>query len=707
MNWCCCRKKSDLRRLLAFSCLAGIAVSIPGWACAQGIDATPTMVVIKGNRTSMLSTTKSSSAGTITKTQVSEYPVLRPGEVLQLVPGVVVVAHAAAGKANQYYLRGFQLDHGDMFLTEVDGVPVNMVTHAHGPGYTDLNWLIPEMIEGIDYSKGPYYADKGDFDNAGSANIRLADAPPAQIKVETGGDGYGRIFGTDTLALGTGRLSGAVEYMHDDGPWTVKNNYRRYNGQLRYSVGDSANGYSVTLQGYSGIWNGGDQIPLRGVEEGLYSRFAVLDPNTGGSSTHYSLAAQWHETDAGGRTLAQIYALNYSLNLFSNFTYDIDPNGDEIDERDSRWSYGGKIERDINGSYLGEGTVDRFGVQLRYDDIGLTLNHTIARQLYYHVLSDRVFEAMLSPWWENTTHWNDKLTSTIGLRLDNLGYQVNSDTAANSGRGTQAVLSPKFGLHYKIGSKTDVFYQAGYGISSEDVRGATETVTPGPTAYGGGESVVPTAAITRNRGEEIGLHTSLIPGLDTTASFWVLMSDNEFVFDGDSGAVAASGRPGQRAGFEWNNRWQPTDWLDVTGDIAISSARYTDKNNPVGDEIPESVRFMTNGEATLHDLKGLPDTSFTLGWRYLGPRYLIEDGSIMSSAATTYNLRVSHSVTPHLSLTLSVLNLLNGKYYDAEYYYGSCLKGENCAATNGQGIPDHMIHPGERREFRLALAKTF
>ncbi|MFT4077439.1 MAG: TonB-dependent receptor [Asticcacaulis sp.] len=673
----------------------------------SGTSETGTTIVVKGSRASMMGTKNSSSAGTITSTQVSEYPVLRPGEVLQLVPGVVVVAHAAAGKANQYYLRGFQLDHGDMFLSEVDGVPVNMVTHAHGPGYNDLNWLIPEAIGGIDYTKGPYYADKGDFDNAGSADIKIADIMPGEIKLEAGGDGYARALLMNTFKAGKGNLAGAFEYMHDDGPWTVKNNYRRYSGILRYSQGDSAQGYSITLQGYSGIWNGGDQVPLRGIEDGSYDRYEVLDPYTGGSSTRYSLFGNWHKTDVHGRTDIEVYAVNYSMDLFSNFTYYMDPNGDEQRQQDFRWIYGGKYEREIDGAYLGQNTRDRFGVQLRYDSINLQLDHTIERQAYYHVLTDQVHEIMLSPWWENTIEWDDRLTSTFGVRLDNLAFQVNSDTTANSGKGDQSVVSPKFGLRYRLDGKTDLFFQSGYGISSQDVRGVVNTVTPGPVEHGGGDPTSRTLAIYQNKGGEIGLHSRAIPHLDSSVSLWFLASENEFAFDGDSGAVVGSGRPGQRWGFEWNNRWQPVNWLDITGDIALSTARYTDKGNEAGDQIPESVRFMTNGEATLHDLKGLPGTSFTLGWRYIGPRYLIEDGSVMASAATTFNLRAEKALTPNLSVTLAVLNLADAKYYDAEYYYGSCLKGEDCTATDGEGYADHMVHPGEPREFRVSIQRTF
>ena len=702
---------SNNRNLTVF--LTILLSSSPGSAQTQADQASPShnanieTIEVVGKRPSNLATASSASAGTITGTQVQELPILRPGEVLQLVPGMVVVAHAAAGKANQYYLRGFELDHGDMFLTQVDGVPINMVTHAHGPGYTDLNWLIPELIGSVDYNKGPYYADRGDFANAGSADIHVVDSLPAPfLKQEIGGDGYARLLGADSLNIGPGTLLLGAEYMHDDGPWTVSNDYRRRNGIIRYSQGDASDGFSLTLQGYRGNWRGGDQIPLRGIDDGQYSRFAVLNPDTGGTSSRYSLYGNWHETDDNGRTDAVLYTVHYTLDLFSDFTYFLDPNGDEIRENDRRWIFGGHITREIDSAYLGDSTQDRFGVEVRDDDIHTFLNHVIDSQPYYHVRSDQIDETMISPWWENKISWNDWFTTTVGVRGDLLVYADHSDLAVNSGNGIAWKPSPKVGMRFGPWDETDIYVQAGLGISSEDIRGVTSTVVAGPAEFGGGTPTVQTQAMTRNRGAEIGVHTKVIPGLDTTLSFWVLESQNEFVFDGDSGAVDASGRPGRRYGIEWNNRWQPTDWLDVTADVAFSRAQYLDQNNPIGNQIPESVRSVASGEATVHDLSWLPDADATLGWRYLGPRYLIEDASIQSKPALVFNARLEYHLTPDIKLGAQILNLFDTKYFDAEYYYATRLSNE-LATVGPQGKDGYVVHPGEPREFRFSITESF
>jgi outer membrane receptor protein involved in Fe transport len=696
-------KSAQTRAVLCLPCAA--VLLCPAFALAQSQQMEE--IVVTSARASNLATQSSASAGTITATQVAELPILRPGEVLQLVPGMVVVAHAAGGKANQYYLRGFELDHGDMFLTEVDGVPVNLVSHAHGPGYTDLNWLIPELIGGVDYTKGPYYADEGDFANAGSANIRIIDSlNQALLKQEVGGNGYARLLGADSFKVGLGTLLLGVEYMHDDGPWTIGNNYRRRNGIVRYTEGDTSNGFSLTLQGYRGNWRGGDQVPLRGLDENLYPRYAVLNPDTGGTSSRYSLYGNWHETDDIGHTDAVLYAVHYTLDLRSDFTYFLDPNGDEIRQNDRRWIYGGHIDRSIDGTYLGEGTQDRIGVELRDDDIHNALDHLIDGQPYYHVRFDQIDQTMVSPWWENRIAWNGWFSTTVGVRADVLVYADHSDTIGNSGNGVAWKPSPKVGMRFGPWDQTDIYIQAGLGISSEDIRGVTSTTVPGPVAFGGGVSTSPTLPLTRNRGAEVGIHSKAIPGLDTTLSFWVLESQNEFVFDGDSGAVSASGRPGRRYGIEWNNRWQPAGWLDVTADIAISRARYIDQNKPLGDQIPESVRWTASGEATVHDLPWLPETSATLGWRYLGPRYLIENASIQSKPSLVFNARLDYALTPDIALGVQILNLFDTRYFDAQYYYATRLRTE-LTTVGPSGQDGFVVHPGEPRELRFSITERF
>ena len=710
-----------------------VLLALPQGAAGQTPAPTDlTTVVVTGRRVSALGTEVSASAGTITHDQVQEQPILRPGEILQLVPGMVVVQHAAGGKANQYYLRGFELDHGDMFSTWVDGVPVNEPSHAHGPGYTDLNWLIPEFVDHIDFEKGPYDPGRGDFASAGAADLHLVDSVPAPfLKEEIGTDGWIRLLGAGSTAVGPGTLFLGAEYTHYDGPWTVGDDYRKRNGIVKYSQGDAEDGFSVTAQAYRGNWLGNDQVPLAAIESGQIPLYGTEDPSTGGTSSRDSLYADWHETDPAGRTLATLYAVHYTLNLYANFTEALffPVEGDGQQQNDRRWTYGGHVERDLDGDYLGAGTRDRFGFELRDDDIHTFLNRVEDRIVWAQVRADQVDEAMLSPWYENTIAWTSWLSTVEGVRADVLVYADHSDTEENSGNGVAWRPSPKIGARFGPWDGTLLFLQAGLGISSEDIEGVTSTVQPGPygnpgaadpatgraypttakcpvllpgTSIGGGCPAIPEQALTRNRGAEIGLHATGVPGLDTTLSFWLLESRNEFVYDGDFGAVTASGRPGRRWGVEWNNRWQPTSWLDVTADLAVSRAHYLDQDDPAGNQIPESVRAMTAGQATLHDLPWLADTKWTLGWRYLGPRFLTPDGTVQSRPSLVFNARAEYDVAPGLSVGAEILNLFDAHYYDAEYWYQYRLPGQSLAGRSG-----YVVHPAEPLQLRFSLTERF
>jgi outer membrane cobalamin receptor len=709
-------------RIFAATALA----ALPSFASAQTQPQTSLdTVVVSGRRVSELGTETSASAGTITHDQVQEQPTLRPGEILQLVPGLVVVQHAAGGKANQYYLRGFEMDHGDMFSTWVDGVPVNEPSHAHGPGYTDLNWLIPEFVDHIDFEKGPYYADRGDFASAGAADIHLVDAVPTPfLKEEVGTDGWIRLLGADSAQVGLGTLFLGAEYTHYDGPWVGGDNYRKRNGIVKYTQGDADNGFTVTAQAYRGNWLGNDQVPLEAIQSGQVPLYGSEDPSTGGTSARYSLYGQWHETDDTGRTQATLYAVHYMLNLYANFTdalfFPIE--GDGQQQNDRRWTYGGHVERDLTGDYLGQGTEDRLGFELRDDNIHSFLNRVEDNLIWAPVRQDQVDETMISPWYENDIAWTDWFSTFEGVRADILVYSDQSDTVQNSGNGIAWRPSPKIGAKFGPWSATSFYIQAGLGISSEDIEGVTSTVQPGPYAnpgvvsptsakcpvfvpnytIGGGCPTTPEQALTRNRGAEIGVHTSWIPGLDTTLSLWTLESENEFVYDGDFGAVTASGRPGRRWGIEWNNRWQPTGWMDVTADLALSRAHYLDQNDPLGNQIPESVRSMTAGQVTLHDLAALPDTTWTLGWRYLGPRFLIADSTAQSTPSLVFNTKAEYAITPKLSIGAEILNLFNAHYYDAEYWYQYRLSGQPFGGKTG-----YVVHPAEPLQVRFSIMERF
>ena len=299
--------------LAAFGTAAAAQVGPPPQAAARLEP-----VLVQGHYDNAVGTSDAASQGSVTARLIENRPTLRPAEVLEFVPGVIVSQHSGDGKANQYYLRGFNLDHGTDFATFVDGMPVNMPTHAHGHGYSDLNWLMPELVNRIDYRKGPYYAEEGDFSSAGSARMRLFDGLPRGIASLTlGAHRYQRLLVADstTNAVGPGRLLYALEAAHNDGPWENPERFHRLNGMLRYSFGDGRDRSSLTAMAYSAGWHSTDQIPRRAVEQGLVGRFGAVDPSDGGRTARYSLSYGFERRLDDGVFRINAYAIQSRLDL--------------------------------------------------------------------------------------------------------------------------------------------------------------------------------------------------------------------------------------------------------------------------------------------------------------------------------------------------------------------------------------------------------
>src|SRR5262249_25899276 len=282
---------------------------------------------------SLVGIADAATQGTISGAQLDERPISRPGEVLETVPGLVISQHSGEGKANHYYLRGFNLDHGTDFATTIAGIPVNMPSHAHGQGYSDLNFLIPELVGGVQYQKGPYAARDGDFATAGSANIQyINELERGYAGVVGGNEGYARVLYAQSPRLGDGTLLYAFEFSHENGPWVNPDNSHKYNGVLRYSQKNGDGDFSVTAMGYQNEWNSTDQVPGRAISSGAISRFGAIDPTDGGDTRRYSLAAEWSKTGESSFTRVTAYGVDSHLRLYSNFTYKLeDPvNGDQF-----------------------------------------------------------------------------------------------------------------------------------------------------------------------------------------------------------------------------------------------------------------------------------------------------------------------------------------------------------------------------------------
>ena len=636
------------------------------------------------------------SEGAITARQLETRPLLRPGEVLEAVPGLVVSQHSSEGKANQYYLRGFNLDHGTDFAVSVAGVPVNMPSHGHGQGWSDVNFLIPELISGVQFKKGPYYADEGDFSTAGAANISYVNRLDRPfVRVGGGADGYRRVLGAASPTLGAGHLLVALELGHNDGPWENPEDYRRVNGIVRYSQGDARQGFSLTAMGYDARWTATDQVASRAVSSGLISRFGTLDPSDGGRTHRYTFSGEMQRSDATSTTRVVGYAMEYGLDLFSNFTYFLaDPvNGDQFEQVDERRVVGGRVSHRRRATWLGRTLEHGLGVQLRHDWIGpLGLYGTRQRERLSVTRDDRVRQTSAGVYYQGELQLTETLRATAGLRGDVFRFDVRSHIPANTGTASAGLLSPKLGVAFAPARTVELYANVGYGYHSNDARGATITVDPVT-----GDPAGRVTPLVRTRGGEVGLRTIVVPKVQTTVAVWGLTLDSELVFVGDAGTTEA-GRPSRRYGIEWANYYTPWPWLAFDADLSWSSARFTDAD-PVGRVIPGAVRTVATIGASLTDLR-----RFSGGFRlrYLGPRALIEDRSVESRRSTLVNLEAGYRLTPRARLVLDVLNLFDSRSSDIDYFYASRLPGESTA-----GIDDFHTHPVQPRTARIGLRVDF
>jgi outer membrane receptor protein involved in Fe transport len=638
----------------------------------------------------------SSSQGAITARQLDARPVMRSGEILETVPGVVISQHSGEGKANQYYLRGFNLDHGTDFATTLAGMPVNMPTHGHGHGYSDLNFLIPELVSGVQFAKGPYFADQGDFATAGSANINYASVVDRPIVRVGGGDqGFARAMVAASPGVGKGHLLAALEVEHNDGPWLRPDDYRKVNGVVRYSHGDAVNGLSLTGMAYRAKWNSTDQVPLRAIDEGIIDRLGALDTSDGGDTYRYSGSVEWQRTRNNAATKITAYGIGYDLNLFSNFTFFLDDpeHGDQFHQGDHRFVSGAKASYRRIGRWGGREVQNTVGVQLRNDDItNVGLYHTEARQLLNTIRQDAVLQTSGAGYAQNEIVWAPWLRSLAGLRLDGYRFKVNAGDPDNGGVKRAGIVSPKGGVVIGPFSGTELYANAGLGFHSNDARGAT--ITRDPVS---GDAVDPVTPLVRAKGAEVGVRTVAIPHLQTSLTAWTLSLASELLFVGDAGTTEA-GRPSHRYGIEFANYYAPRPWLILDGDVSWSNAQFTDIS-PVGGHIPGSVATVVSGGATLDSLHNVFGS---IRLRYFGPRALIEDDSVRSRATSLINLEGGYRITKGLKIAVDVFNLLDAKDSDIDYYYTSRLFNEPA-----DGVDDVHLHPALPRTARVSLILGF
>ena len=688
--------RPSLQNILPLAGLAWLACSAINPARAD--DQILQKVFVDGSRANQLGVTDAASAGSVTQQELAARTVYRPGEILEAAPGLIVSQHSGEGKANQFYLRGFNLDHGTDLRTSVDDMPVNQRSHAHGQGWTDLNFLIPELAVRLDYKKGPYSAEEGDFASAGTASVVYANRLLQGVTtVSAGQHGYGRVLVADSVDTNIGNRSGsllyALEVLHNDGPFAHPDDYQKLNAVLRYSEGYANNGFNISLMAYRANWNSTDQIPLRAVQDGQVGRNDAIDPTDGGQSHRYSLSGAWRRTTDDSSSKVNAYIIANQLDLFSNFTYFMDDpvHGDQFAQPDKRVTSGLNASHSWHQHSDTGNSATTIGLQLQNDNIFNGLYNTQARQRLSTTRQDHIVESSAGLYIENNTRWNADFRTVAGVRLDSYRFNVQSDLAANSGKANDHLLSPSLNLIYGPWQTAELYANIGNGFHSNDARGATIRIDPKT-----GEAVDKVAPLVRSRGMELGARSSWMPGVQTSLSVYRLDFESELTYAGDAGATEA-GRPSRRYGVELSNYYKMLKWLSIDLDLAYARARSRD-DAPEGNYIAGAIEGTGQLALTVDD--GGP-YSGSLKLRFFGPRPLIEDNSVRSKPSMTVNGRLGWKIKKGLTLELEAFNLTNRRDSAIDYYYPSQLKGE---ATP---VDDIHFHPVESRSLRATLVKNF
>jgi hypothetical protein len=650
---------------------------------------------VEGRADDLIGLARSASFGHVGIEEIDRRPLLREGELLEMVPGLIMTQHSGDGKSNQMFLRGFNLDHGTDFRTQVEGMPVNLPTNAHGQGYTDLNFMIPELVDYLEFKKGVYYAETGDFSSAGSARFRLARSLPRSFfKLEAGERAYSRAAAGGSKQIGPGTLLVAGELKGYDGFWDVPQNLRKRSGCLRYTLDRGGQELSLLAMAYRNDWDASDQIPLRAVEAGAITAQGQIDSTLSGASGRYSLSASWHRHGAVTYQFADVYYIHYDLELFSNFTYFLDDpdRGDQFEQSEKRHIIGASFEHNHPVDWWSRFHLITAGVQTRFDAIrGVGLYKTVDLQRHTTVREDDVLESGTGAYVSLESSWTPRLRTVLGLRGDVYWFDVDSSIAANSGSRSDGIVSPKLTVAWRRWPWGEIYLNGGLGFHSNDARGTTISVDPVS-----GDPVAAVDPLVRSRAAEAGFRLQPHSALSSTVALWWLELDSELLYVGDAGGTEASDGS-RRIGVELTNFVRP--WRSLTADLDLSFSRARFFDVPAGeDRIPGALESVITAGVAWEPSDGWHGA---LRVRHLGEYPLIEDDSVRARSTTLWNASAGYT-THGVRFALQVLNLFDSDDADIQYYYPSRLPAEGAA-----GVEDVHFHPVEPRQFRAGVRWGF
>ena len=617
---------------------------------------------------------KLSAMNVISKIDLQTSPVNSSQEILRKVPGLFIGQHAGGGKAEQIFLRGFDIDHGTDIAISVDGMPVNMVSHAHGQGYADLHFLIPDVIEKIDFGKGTYYADKGDFATAGYVAFNTKEkVDKSYISLEAGQFNSSKIVGVFNLLENKKNQYAylATEYILTDGPFDSPQNFSRINLFGKYtSVLSDNSKFSITGSHFTSKWDASGQIPQRLIDNGTISRFGAVDNTEGGNTSRSTInVAYTKHIDENSFIKNNFFYSKYQFELYSNFTFFLnDPiNGDQIRQKESRdlFGFNSELNKKVNNSLF------QFGFGLRSDATKNTeLSHTLGRYTTLQMLKLGDIDQKNIFSYVNTEFNFGKLKINPALRLDyfKFSYQDKLSPIFKTQSEDKVKLSPKLNFIYTENNNLQFYLKSGLGFHSNDTR-----VVVAQT----GKEILPTAI-----GSDIGSIFKPIPRLLINSAIWYLYLQQEFVYVGDEAIVEPSGKS-RRMGFDFGLRYQLTDWLFLNTDLNYTYARSIDA--PKGENyIPLAPDFTSTGGITVNKWKHF---SGGINYRYLKSRPANEDNSIVAKGYTVMDMNVNYEMKNFI-FGLSAENIFNIKWNETQFATESQLKNET------QSVEEIHFTPG-------------
>ena len=628
-------------------------------------------------------------------------PITNSQEVLRIVPGLFIGQHAGGGKAEQIFLRGFDIDHGTDIRLTVDGMPVNMVSHAHGQGYADLHFVIPELIQGVDFKKGTYNADKGNFATAGWADFRTKNTiENSFLKVEGGQyNTYRAVGGLDLLGQkGKDRNQSAYlasEYSFSDSYFDNPQNFKRVNIVGKFH-GHLTGNTNLTLTGstFWSKWNHSGQIPDRAIESGLTGFFGSVDPTEGGETSRTNFNAQFVTITPNNHIIKnQLFYSNYNFELYSNFTFfkEDSINGDQIRQKENRNLFGYNASYSINNYIGNKELTTTFGVQYRQDITnGTELSRTKDRTVIINPLKlGNINEKNLAVYADEVIKLSDKFTVNAGLRFDyfhNKYEDLLLNPNENIGTAEATILSPKLNFYYTFNPRFQLYLNTGKGFHSNDTRagGVPLGVLQGslkllPAAYG----------------SDLGFIYKPCPKLLINSALWYLWSEQEFVYVGDEGVVEPSGRS-RRYGIDVSIRYQLTKTLFADIDLNTATPRAVDEE--AGNNfLPLAPTFTTVGGLSLQSATGF---SGSIRYRYIADRPANEDNSVIAKGYFVNDLQLNYTKGKY-NVGLSIQNLFDVRWKETQFNTESRLQNE------AETVEEIHFTPGTPFFGRLSLAYSF